>query len=411
MASTFPIPANSGDGEDTDAVSSLALRISLPSNLFNPNPSRLHFPSASLSSELAPNGGSADAIAGHRQSAALAARRADEAAAVASSSVGVSGTVDTSSGAGTHTPVFLHRRKRRSITNGSVVADGDPNDASSPIDSVGPSPKKRQRLSTSLKKPPHSAKEGSKEGREDYNGIAAENELCTICMCEATCEEVSTVDGCSHKFCFNCIGKWADRENTCPLCKARFSKIKRIHQQRRKSKDEPSVRNVRHVKTRDQRSDLVTGAMLEVLFSNYRADRAGITPFLQQLQRGSDGAFASRSDANFPNFSFDSQFLIDNVFLESSPSRAAAPTSGSFFQGLGNLFNFRGSPTDQLTRHPLFGDATSLAQGQQPLPTLGMTSASASAPSSLVASSSAETEPRSLTCVVVLRSVRRNDEM
>ena len=39
----------------------------------------------------------------------------------------------------------------------------------------------------------------------------------------------SKIDGCAHQFCFDCIKQWSDRENTCPLCKTRFSNIERLH--------------------------------------------------------------------------------------------------------------------------------------------------------------------------------------
>lgn len=58
-------------------------------------------------------------------------------------------------------------------------------------------------------------------------------EECAICM-EEICSSGSTcvkqqarIDGCNHdQFCFPCIERWATtRENTCPLCKARFTTI------------------------------------------------------------------------------------------------------------------------------------------------------------------------------------------
>lgn len=31
---------------------------------------------------------------------------------------------------------------------------------------------------------------------------------------------------CNHRFHVECIKKWADMQNKCPLCKARFTKFK-----------------------------------------------------------------------------------------------------------------------------------------------------------------------------------------
>jgi len=36
------------------------------------------------------------------------------------------------------------------------------------------------------------------------------------------------LDCCLHVFCFDCITKWANKENTCPLCKKRFYCVKRV---------------------------------------------------------------------------------------------------------------------------------------------------------------------------------------
>jgi len=50
--------------------------------------------------------------------------------------------------------------------------------------------------------------------------IKAEEE----CICMDVCVkcELASINSSKHKFCFSWIGKWADRENTCPLCKERF---------------------------------------------------------------------------------------------------------------------------------------------------------------------------------------------
>ena len=52
---------------------------------------------------------------------------------------------------------------------------------------------------------------------------------CCICMSKPGYREVSSLDGCSHQYCFTCIAKWAETENTCPLCKKRFTKIARVN--------------------------------------------------------------------------------------------------------------------------------------------------------------------------------------
>ena len=83
---------------------------------------------------------------------------------------------------------------------------------------------------------------------------------CCICLDKPSPAELSKLSGCSHTFCFSCIEKWAERENTCPLCKARFTKIERVHKvktgkRKRGSGKESGPCNVKRVKNRDQRSD------------------------------------------------------------------------------------------------------------------------------------------------------------
>lgn len=48
-------------------------------------------------------------------------------------------------------------------------------------------------------------------------------EQCNIC-CEDLKETKAVID-CGHFFCVSCIQKWAGIENTCPYCKAEFTKI------------------------------------------------------------------------------------------------------------------------------------------------------------------------------------------
>jgi len=50
--------------------------------------------------------------------------------------------------------------------------------------------------------------------------------MCGICYFPI--EKQGTLDICHHEFCFKCIETWAKTENSCPMCKKRFSKIKNI---------------------------------------------------------------------------------------------------------------------------------------------------------------------------------------
>ena len=55
---------------------------------------------------------------------------------------------------------------------------------------------------------------------------------CNICT-ESLTEGKAVLD-CDHFFCLECIRKWAEIENTCPLCKKRFSQITERRVKRRK---------------------------------------------------------------------------------------------------------------------------------------------------------------------------------
>lgn len=53
--------------------------------------------------------------------------------------------------------------------------------------------------------------------------------ICPICLDSPDCmSEVASINGCTHRFCFDCVDKWAETENTCPCCKARFQTIDRV---------------------------------------------------------------------------------------------------------------------------------------------------------------------------------------
>jgi hypothetical protein len=55
------------------------------------------------------------------------------------------------------------------------------------------------------------------------------NFTCPICLDAPTSmTDVASISGCTHKFCFDCIDKWANTENRCPLCKSDFRTIDRV---------------------------------------------------------------------------------------------------------------------------------------------------------------------------------------
>lgn len=158
----------------------------------------------------------------------------------------------------------------RDVTEASVSSDGRKRRARSTTITT---PRKR----AARKKPPPNAKDDS-EALEDSKPAAVEDNeeegggavSCCICMCEPEKEEVSSTNGCQHLFCFECIGKWADRENTCPLCKSRFTSISRVHKCK-KRKGGRQVPNSKRVKQRDQRADVISGPAIEAMLASIAA--------------------------------------------------------------------------------------------------------------------------------------------
>lgn len=48
---------------------------------------------------------------------------------------------------------------------------------------------------------------------------------CAICLGEMSTKDQASLDGCSHSFCFDCIKRWGNIRNSCPMCKRQFRKI------------------------------------------------------------------------------------------------------------------------------------------------------------------------------------------
>ncbi|CAG9318109.1 unnamed protein product [Blepharisma stoltei] len=51
-------------------------------------------------------------------------------------------------------------------------------------------------------------------------------QTCSICL--NPIEFQGKVDACQHTYCYDCILRWSEVENTCPVCKTRFSFVSLI---------------------------------------------------------------------------------------------------------------------------------------------------------------------------------------
>jgi len=86
-----------------------------------------------------------------------------------------------------------------------------------------------------------------------------EDGQCCICLDEPSAQDLASINGCAHKFCFSCIEKWSERENTCPLCKTRFTKIDRVNKPppyKKRRRGEQRTKLTKKVRNRDQREEL-----------------------------------------------------------------------------------------------------------------------------------------------------------
>ncbi|XP_058195526.1 uncharacterized protein LOC131311906 [Rhododendron vialii] len=62
------------------------------------------------------------------------------------------------------------------------------------------------------------------------DGSDTESQSCGICLCSEEGGRAiirGRIDSCEHYFCFVCIMEWAKVESRCPLCKCRFTSIRR----------------------------------------------------------------------------------------------------------------------------------------------------------------------------------------
>jgi hypothetical protein len=157
----------------------------------------------------------------------------------------------------------LERISTAIATDGMGVYRNDDEDEMPPLDDnedCKPSAK-APTMCNSIRKRCQPPKSPPAKKRKCEGGVSKSVEddapaTCCICLEVPTKEDLASISGCSHPFCFGCIEKWADRENTCPLCKSRFNKIEKVH-------GPNSSEKTKKVTNRNQRSDInaIMGSM------------------------------------------------------------------------------------------------------------------------------------------------------
>lgn len=55
--------------------------------------------------------------------------------------------------------------------------------------------------------------------------FSEENKMCTICQCNYEVGEKFIIVPCLHRFHKDCVCKWFEEKNTCPVCKAEVCEV------------------------------------------------------------------------------------------------------------------------------------------------------------------------------------------
>ena len=167
---------------------------------------------------------------------------------------------------------------------------------------------------------------------------ASVDKNCCICL-ETTAKcDLAKIDGCDHRYCFTCIEKWAERENTCPQCKARFLKIERVHKVKRQKNEPNEVENVKEVDNRDQRSDL-------------RNNHVNLQDFFESIEQhalqGFNIVFSNGGMPNFDGLDYPGIFMpIGNSFsFANGPASWTTTTTRMFPTGAGTATSFTSTRT------------------------------------------------------------------
>lgn len=201
----------------------------------------------------------ARASAGQAQASAT---RRSRAAAAPSSTPAVAAAAAQPSGEAEAPPAPRRSsRRKRAPAPAAAAAAAAP---TSHEETTDPPPAKKQKRGN-LKSPPPASGNAKSDGSEPAQEETTAS--CCICMDEPKPSDLASINGCEHLFCFECIEKWAERENSCPLCKVRFTKIDRVNKAKKKKGE--AAKNTKKVKQKDQRSDIATGAALEGLLASF----------------------------------------------------------------------------------------------------------------------------------------------
>jgi len=216
-----------------------------------------------------------------------------------------------------------HFSRKRSANQGNISSQNESRKkaASTRISDVSqPMSTRSQSSALNIRKPKTTVDSKKLPAVEKELQIDDASKRCCICLEEPIKSEISKLDMCKHIYCFTCIEKWAERENTCPLCKTRFHKIERVHKvvktrgrRGASQKGSPAVllKNVKKVKNRDQRSDYGRNVQWQGLLE--RMEAGGLHHHFAQFIFSGLNAFGTPNglmsfEANVPNQSRNGPF-------------------------------------------------------------------------------------------------------
>ncbi|KAL5064925.1 hypothetical protein RYX36_026662 [Vicia faba] len=75
---------------------------------------------------------------------------------------------------------------------------------------------------------PTSSKRPKSEAESDEENNKEQDDCCGICYVERGVSIPGEINSCNHYFCFVCIMEWAKHESRCPICRQRFSNVRRL---------------------------------------------------------------------------------------------------------------------------------------------------------------------------------------
>eukprot|EP00830_Metopus_es_P006232 TRINITY_DN15923_c0_g1_i1.p1 TRINITY_DN15923_c0_g1~~TRINITY_DN15923_c0_g1_i1.p1 ORF type:complete len:260 (-),score=29.81 TRINITY_DN15923_c0_g1_i1:26-775(-) len=70
-------------------------------------------------------------------------------------------------------------------------------------------------------------KVGPPNEKQKFATAQKEQGVITCDICYEIVKSQGIIESCHHTFCFSCIKRWSETENSCPECKKRFNTIKR----------------------------------------------------------------------------------------------------------------------------------------------------------------------------------------